>query len=59
MTDLAIVGRYNENLPHPFLGKKFVVMTDRINLNYFRPKYVIEYSLNGNKVTKTGIFKTN
>lgn len=57
MIDLAIVGRYNENLPHPFLGKKFIVMTDRINLDYFKPKYVVEYSLNGSKVTKTGIFK--
>jgi anaerobic ribonucleoside-triphosphate reductase activating protein len=57
MIDIAIVGRYDENLTHPFLGKKFVVMTNRIDLNYFRPKQVVEYCLNGNKVTKTGIFK--
>ncbi len=58
MIDLAIVGRYDENLPHPFLGKKFIVTTDRINLDYFKPKHVVEYSMKRNKVTKTGIFKT-
>lgn len=59
MTDLAIVGRYDDNLPHPFLGKKFVVMTDRIDLDYFKPRHVVEYSMNGNKVTKTGIFRND
>jgi len=58
MIDIAIVGRYDENLPHPYLGKKFIVMTDRINLDNFRPKHVVEYSMKGDKVTKTGIFKT-
>ena len=58
MVDLAIVGRYDENLPHPFLGKKFVAASNRINLDYFKPKHVVEYSMSGNKVTKTGIFKT-
>ena len=58
MTDLAIVGRYDKKLPHPFLGKKFIVMTDRIKLDYFRPKFMVEYSMNGDVVTKTGILKT-
>lgn len=56
MTDLAIVGRYDENLSHPFFGKKFIVMTDKINLDYFKPRHVVEYSMKGDKVTKTGIF---
>lgn len=57
MADLAIVGRYDETLPHPFWGKKFIKITDRVDINYFRPKYVLEYVMNGDEVTKTGIFK--
>ena len=59
MVDLAIVGRYDEKKPHPFLGKKFVNTTNRVDIDYFKPQHVVEYVLNGEEVTKTGIFKTN
>ncbi len=54
--DLAIVGRYDESLPHPYLGKRFIKPTNRIDLNYFQPKQVVEYVTSGTFVTKTGIF---
>ena len=58
MTDLAIVGRYDENLPHPFLGKKFILSNNRIDIDYFNPKHIFEYVLNGDRIVKTGIFPT-
>jgi organic radical activating enzyme len=57
--DLVLSGRYNNKLEHPYLGKKIMNVTDRVDYNYFMPKTNIEYSIDQNKVTKTGIFKTS
>lgn len=59
MADLSIVGRYDERLAHPYYGKKFIVSRGRIDVNYFKPRVVVEYSVNNKSVTKTGIFNTN
>lgn len=59
MSDLAIVGRYDDTLPHPYLGKKFINSTNRVDIEYFQLRHIVEYTLNGNKMTKTGIFKNN
>jgi organic radical activating enzyme len=59
LADLSIIGRYDSTLPHPFLGKRFFLTSDRIDLNYFKPKQIIEYVINKETITKTGIFKTN
>jgi|688.fasta_scaffold17176_2 anaerobic ribonucleoside-triphosphate reductase activating protein len=56
--DLVLSGRYNQKAEHPFLNKKVLNITGRIDFNYFKPKTRIEYSINKDKVTKTGIFKT-
>lgn len=55
--DLSILGRYNYSLPHPYAGKKFVITTDAINLNYFKKVINIEYQIKGTQITKSGIFK--
>ena len=59
MADISIVGRYDERLEHPYYGKKFIVSRGRIDVNYFKPKITVEYSVNNNSVTKTGIFNSN
>jgi anaerobic ribonucleoside-triphosphate reductase activating protein len=59
MADLSIVGRYDERLEHPYYGKKFIVSRGRVDVDYFKPKMVVEYSINNRSVTKTGIFRTN
>lgn len=59
MADISIVGRYDERLEHPYYGKKFIVSQGRIDVNYFKPKITVEYSVNNNSVTKTGIFNSN
>lgn len=55
--DLSILGRYDDALPHPYAGKKFVKTSDAIDLDYFRVPFNIEYSVNGSTITKSGIFK--
>lgn len=55
--DLSILGRYDDSLPHPYAGKKFVRTTNSVELEYFRKLYNIEYSITGREITKTGIFK--
>ncbi len=59
LADLSIIGRYDSSLPHPYYGKKFVLTSDRIDVDYFQPRQVVEYVVNKNKITKTGIFKQN
>lgn len=57
--DLSIIGRYDSSLPHPYLGKRFILTSDRIDINHFKPKHIVEYVLKNKSVTKTGIFNTN
>jgi anaerobic ribonucleoside-triphosphate reductase activating protein len=57
--DLVLSGRFNNKLEHPYLGKKIMNVTGRVDYNYFMLKTNIEYSIDQNKVTKTGIFKTS
>lgn len=57
--DLAIVGRYDRKLKHPYLGKKFLNITGKIDLNEFSPQFKIEYAIENAQVTRTGIFKQN
>ena len=57
--DLVLSGRFNNKLEHPYLGKKIMNVTGRVDYNYFMPKTNIEYSIEQSKVTKTGIFKTS
>ena len=59
LADLSIIGRYDSSLPHPYLGKKFVLTSDRIDIYYFKPKHVVEYVIDKDMITKTGIFSTN
>lgn len=55
--DIIIAGRYNENLPHPYYGKKIIKVSDRVDESYFSPTQHVEYVIGDTKVTKTGIFK--
>ena len=59
LSDLSIIGRYDSSLPHPYYGKKFVLTSNRIDINHFKPKLIIEYIINKETITKTGIFSTN
>lgn len=57
--DMSIMGRYNDSLPHPYAGKKFVRPTDRIDMTYFQQLYTVEYIIGEEGIIKSGIFKTS
>lgn len=56
--DMSIMGRYNNQLPHPYAGKKFVRTSERIDMSFFKQLYTIEYAIGNKEVIKSGIFKT-
>lgn len=58
LADLTIAGRYNSSLPHPYWRKKFILTSDRIDIDYFTPKQIVEYVVSKETITKTGIFRT-
>ena len=55
--DLSILGRYDDSQPHPYAGKKFVITTDALDMDYFKKLINIEYQINGTQITKSGIYK--
>ena len=57
LADMSIIGRYDSSMSHPYFGKKFVLTSDRVDIDYFKPKLIIEYVINKETITKTGIFK--
>lgn len=59
LADLTIAGRYSNKLSHPYYGKKFILSSDRISIEYFKPKHQIEFVINSYTITKSGIFKNN
>lgn len=59
LADMSIIGRYDSSMSHPYLGKKFVLTSNRVDIDYFKPKLIVEYVINKETITKTGIFKTN
>jgi organic radical activating enzyme len=57
--DLVLSGRYNQNFDHAYSNKKILNITGRVDYRYFNPKTLIEYSVNQDSVTISGIFKRN
>lgn len=54
--DAALLGRYKQNLPHPFYGKKMVLNGKRIQKDELKPWLNTEIILNDNKVSITGLY---
>lgn len=57
LVDAALLGRYNKDLSHPFLGKKLVLHGDRIKPTEIKPWLDSEIILNGDEVQITGLYK--
>lgn len=53
--DAALLGRYNQNLPHPFYGKKLVLNGNRIRKEELKPWLKMEILFNSNNVAITGL----
>lgn len=57
LVDAALLGRYNEDLPHPFLGKKLVLKGNRIKKEELKPWLNTEVFIQGDNVQITGLYK--
>ena len=55
--DAALLGRYNQNLPHPFYGKKLVLNGNRIKKEELKPWLKTEVIIQGDNVQITGLYK--
>ena len=56
-TDAALLGRYNQNLTHPFYGKKLVLKGNRIKKEELKPWLKTEIIIEGDQVQITGLYK--
>lgn len=54
--DAALLGRYNQKLPHPFYGKKLVLNGHRITKEELKPWLNTEIILENNTVAFTGLY---
>lgn len=55
--DAALLGRYNQNLLHPFYGKKLVLNGNRIEKEELSPWSNTEVIIQSNNVQITGLYK--
>ena len=54
--DAALLGRYNQKLPHPFYGKKLVLKGSRIKKEELKPWLNTEVVIQGDNVQITGLY---
>ncbi len=55
--DAALLGRYNQDLPHPFYGKKLVLKGNRIKKEELKPWLNTEVFIQGDNIQITGLYK--
>lgn len=53
--DLTLAGRYRHNAAHPYQHKQIIKTSDRIDIDYFRTRRVVEFVVSNSGVTKTGL----
>ncbi|WP_192564790.1 4Fe-4S single cluster domain-containing protein [Pseudomonas gozinkensis] len=52
--DLTLAGRYRHNAQHPYQHKQIIQSSDRVDMDFFRAKRVVEFVVSNSGVTKTG-----
>ncbi|MDH1008612.1 radical SAM protein [Pseudomonas nicosulfuronedens] len=53
--DVTLAGRYRHNADHPYQYKKIIKTSDRVDIDYFRARRVVEFVVSNSGVTKTGL----
>lgn len=53
--DLTLAGRYRHNAKHPYQHKQIIKTSDRVDIEFFRAKRVVEFVVSNSGVTKTGL----
>ncbi|MEX0165089.1 radical SAM protein [Pseudomonas brassicacearum] len=53
--DLTLAGRYRHNAKHPYQHKQIIKTSDRVDVDFFRTRRVVEFVVSNSGVTKTGL----
>ncbi|MDU9393333.1 4Fe-4S single cluster domain-containing protein [Pseudomonas sp. zfem002] len=53
--DLTLAGRYRQNAEHPYQHKQIIKTSDRVDVDFFRTRRVVEFVVSNSAVTKTGL----
>ncbi|MBB4866101.1 anaerobic ribonucleoside-triphosphate reductase activating protein [Pseudomonas nitritireducens] len=53
--DVTLAGRYRYNAEHPYQHKQIIKTSDRVDINFFRTRRVVEFVVSNSSVTKTGL----
>jgi organic radical activating enzyme len=53
--DLTLAGRYRHNASHPYQHKQIIKASDRVDIDFFRTRRVVEFVVSNSGVTKTGL----
>ncbi|MFK0089711.1 4Fe-4S single cluster domain-containing protein [Pseudomonas sp. NPDC090755] len=53
--DLTLAGRYRHNVSHPYQHKQIIKTSDRVDIDFFRTRRVVEFVVSNSGVTKTGL----
>lgn len=53
--DLTLAGRYRHNAKHPYQHKQIIKTSDRVDIDLFRTRRVVEFVVSNSGVTKTGL----
>lgn len=53
--DLTLAGRYRHNAKHPYQHKQIIKTSDRVDIDFFRIRRVVEFVVSNSGVTKTGL----
>ena len=53
--DLTLAGRYRRNAKHPYERKQIIKTSDRVDIDFFSSRRVVEFVVSNSGVTKTGL----
>ncbi|MCJ8207299.1 4Fe-4S single cluster domain-containing protein [Pseudomonas sp. RGM2987] len=53
--DLTLAGRYRQNAKHPYQYKQIIKTSERVDVDFFRTRRVVEFVVSNSGVTKTGL----
>lgn len=53
--DVTLAGRYRHNAEHPYQHKQIIKTSDRVDIDFFRTRRIVEFVVSNSGVTKTGL----
>lgn len=53
--DMTLAGRYRHHASHPYQHKQIIKTSDRVDIDFFRTRRVVEFVVSNAGITKTGL----